>query len=234
MIGLIFTVCDEDERHFDRFQDELERLNYPFAANFDHCEMNTVNRFGKHPLCVGYHHNTDPRSHFGEHHRQFALDILKGKPFSWMIQMDVDETLEKAAPRKITEFTNLGLDIVGARVLDLWEDQFHYRVDGPFEHSGREKLFNLKADPNIHYYHATIHAPKVSPKGRPVKVVKRLDFRVLHWGMMTQDDVEFHCKRWDSIYEKHVGGNPYGTYIYLRDPANKPVLLEVPADVYED
>ncbi len=233
-LGIIFSVCDGergDERHFDRFEAELERLQYPFAVNFDHCSSSTVKRFKRHPLCCGSYRNDNPDEYFDESHRQQALEVLLDHGFEWMLQLDVDETLEKEAPRKIAEYLTLGADIIHARVLDLWLDDKHYRVDGPFKYSGREKLFNLQVDSGIHYYHPTVHAPKIKPRGREAVLIKRPDFRVLHWGLMTPEDIEFHCKRWDEIYTRKVGANPYGSYIYFRDPNTVVQVAPVPEDV---
>lgn len=236
-IGVAFTICDGplgDEKHFSRFEAELERLGFPFAVNFDHCSIATKQRFGKHPLCIGSHANDDPQNKFGEHHRQPALEILLEEGFEWMFQMDVDETLEHRAPERIREFTTLGADVVVVRCLDLWGDgkpPLYYRTDGPLQGSQREKLFNLRVDPKIHYYHPTVHAPRLRPSGREPTLLKRYDFCILHWGLMTQEDVIFHCDRWDRIYKNHVGRNPYGFYEYLRDPAANPPRLElVPAE----
>ena len=54
-IGVLFPVCDGDERHFDRFLGELTRLGFPFAVHFDHCSPATKERFKSHPLFLqGY------------------------------------------------------------------------------------------------------------------------------------------------------------------------------------
>ena len=233
-IGMIFSVCDGDEKHFDRFEGEIDRLGFPFAVNFDHCSQRTTARFSQHPRFMGGYVNCDPESFFDESHRQRALDVLLYRGMDWMLQLDVDETLERDAIKKIRELAIKGIkgqraDIYTFSVLDLWGDGSHYRVDGPFDVSKREKLFNLKSDPKIHYYHPTVHAPKICPEGREPIILKS-DCRVLHWGIMNEEEAEFHCQRWDEIYTRKVGGNPYGLYRYLREK-HPPKLIPVPEGV---
>lgn len=232
-LALIFSVCDEDERHFARFNAELTRLGFEFFVNFDHCGSATKKLFKANPLCSGANENDDAADLFEESHRQKALRLVdERKDFDWMLQMDVDETLERDAPRKIADILMLNVDVVDCRVLDLWGDGSMYRVDGPFAGSHREKFFNLRTAEKLYYYHPTSHAPKHVPRhGRP-SAVRSYDLNILHWGMMNMEEVEFHCKRWDAIYTRSVGGNPYGTYPYLRDPNTVIQLQEVPAGVH--
>lgn len=226
-IALIFSVCDGplgDEKHFDRFYAELERLRIPFAVNFDHCSKKTKDMFSSHPYFFAGNYNDWNTDNFHEAHRQYALDlVLKRGGFDWILQMDVDETFEHDAPAKIRKVMELNADVVDCRVLDLWGDERHYRVDGPFQSSHREKFFNLRTAKQLYYYHPTSHAPKHVPNGdREPIVVRMYPLHVLHWGIMNQEDAEFHCQRWDRIYTRAVGGNPYGLYPYLRDPVTYP------------
>lgn len=231
-LGILFSVCDSDERHFQRFRDELERLGFPFAVNFDHCSEKTKDFFkSSHFFLEGYE-NDDPESHFNEMHRQPALTILQKAEFDWALSMDVDETLEKFAPQKIEEIMRMDVDLVDCQLLDLWGDERHYRVDGTFARSHREKFFNLnsgRTGEQLRYYHPTSHAPKFFLE-REVRVVKFHPLYVIHWGIMDQADVQFHTKRWDDIYTKAVGGQPYQFYDYINDPATVPILNEFDYD----
>lgn len=224
-LGILFPVCDGDARHFDRFIGELTRLGYPFAVHFDHCSPETKARFKAHPLFVGGHEDDDPNSFFGEDSRQSALDILVRKGFDWALSFDVDETLEKAAPEKIREILTLEVDVVECPLLDLWGDAKHYRVDGPFRQSHREKFFRLGIG-RWNYTHPTIHAPKATPRHKEYEVkVGVFPLYVMHWGIMNMDDVRFHTERWNKIYTQKVGNNPYGFYPYLNDPETKPEII---------
>ena len=234
-IGILFAVCDGpngDEKHFTRFMAELTRLGLPYAVHFDHCDSITKKFFKRSPLYIGGYEEDNPKVLFGEDSRQNALDVLLSHSFDWALSLDVDETLEKNAPAKILEATQLGADVVDFVVLDLWLDKRHYRVDGSFAGSHREKMFNLVSDPRLKYTHPTVHAPKVAPKGREAVVHHKFPCRVLHWGIMNIDDVRFHTERWNRVYRAKVGKNPYGFYDYINDPATVPVLKEVPDDIF--
>lgn len=227
-VGILFSVCDGDERHFKRFITELERLGFFYAVNFDHCSKKTKRLFQQNFLFLDGYENDDPESHFNEMHRQPALTILQREGFDWALSMDVDETLEKFALEKVQEIMQMDVDLVDCQLLDLWGDERHYRIDYTFARSHREKFFNLnsgRTNDQLRYYHPTSHAPKFY-LDREAKVVKFHPLYVIHWGIMDQADAEFHTKRWDDIYNKAVGGNPYGFYPYINDPTTVPICNE--------
>lgn len=235
-VGLIFPVCDGDERHFARFYAELTRLGFPFVAHFDHCCSNTKFKFQAHPLCTGWSTDDDPKSFFDESFRQQALDVLVAtRRFTHMIHMDVDETLERDAPEMILEIARSGVDVAKFRCLDLWGDDLHYRVDGVFAGSRREKVFKLLGN-KLKYPHPTAHAPNVTPEGgkRGDARVVETDVKILHWGIMNLEDAQFHKDRWDAIYTRKVGSNPYGGYTYYFDSAKDGLerVAEVPEEVF--
>lgn len=230
-IAITFSVCDSDEKHFGRFKAELARLGIPYAVNFDHCSKNTKRTFKESDLFINGYEDDAAASHFHEAHRQRALEIVQKRGgFDWVLQMDVDETLELNAPEKIKQVMALGADVVDCVLLDLWGDGLHYRKDGPFGSSHREKFFNLRTAQKLYYYHPTSHAPKHIPHdGRDAVVVKGYPLYFFHWGIMNINDANFHIKRWNAIYTKAVGNNPYqGFYDYIGDPVkNPPTILDV-------
>lgn len=224
-LGVLFPVCDEDRKHFQRLSAELERLGKPFVVHFDHCCKETKSYFVGHRLCFNFTADDDPKSFFDESFRQRPLDILIRFGFKFALQMDADETWEKRAPEKLERLMALGADVCVARCLDFWGDEKHYRVDGPFASSTREKLFKLPGN-TLKYPHPSAHAPNVVPHGkrREDAVVHRSDLHVLHWGIMSMEDAKFHKDRWDTIYTRKLGGNPYGGYEYYF--SHDPVLAE--------
>lgn len=230
-LGILFAVCDGDEKHFDRFLAELTRLGFPFAVHFDHCSAETKRRFKEHPLFIDGHEDDDPNSFFGEDSRQSAMDILMKAGFEWALSFDVDETLEKNAHEKIARVLEMKEDVIECPLLDLWGDERHYRVDGPFQSSHREKFFRLTIG-RWNYTHPTSHAPKATPRNREhVVTVGHADLHVIHWGIMDMDDVRFHTERWNRVYIKKVGKNPYGFYEYMNDPEKyKPEILKLDPD----
>lgn len=248
-LGVLFSVFDGDQKHFDRFAAELRRLALPFAVNFDHCSAETIKFFREQPNYLDGYVNDDPDSHFDESHRQTALSILLKNKFDWAMSLDVDETLERNAPWQLSLLVQQKFDdpltpkrgkvladVIDFKVLDLWGDERHYRVDGSFQSSHREKMFNLRSG-TWRYSHPTVHAPKLTEAkyrnlDRPALVIRGYPLHVLHWGIMNQADAEHHCQRWDDIYTRAVGGQPYGFYAYLRDPVTyPPIVAEVPDEV---
>lgn len=231
-IAIIFSVCDSDRMHFDRFYMELQRLQIPYAVNYDHCDTITKRLFSYGDLFLGAYHNDNPKDFFDETHRQRALDIVNKHGFDWVLQMDVDETLEPDALVRIYQALGYaeknGYDVLDCPLLDLWEDNKHYRVDGPFARSHREKMFFLKSRAGkFEYYHPTSHAPKILKSTYECKLIRTTMLYVIHHGIMNKADVEFHTKRWDEIYTRKVGGNPYGFYPYINDPNTVPILKSV-------
>lgn len=235
-VGLIFPVCDGDEKHFGRFYAELTRLNFPFVAHFDHCCSNTKFRFTGHPLCVGSSSDDDPKSYFDESFRQRALDVLvKLDRFTHMTHMDVDETLERDAPEKIMEVAQSGVDVGIFRCLDLWtvpSGKVSHRVDGVFAGSQREKVFKLLGN-SLKYPHPSSHAPNVIPHGKTKAdaTVVKTGICILHWGIMDMEDARVHKERWDTIYTRKLGGNPFGSYEYYFDPKVEVKVAEVPEEL---
>lgn len=234
-LALTFPVCDGDQKHFERFAAELVRLDLPWTVHFDHCCKETKRFFLKVPGNVGHHSDDEAESFFDESFRNSTLEIVSNLGFSWLWQMDVDETLELRAPEKLKYLTELKVlhpetgtkqhpDLVDVRVLDLWGDGETYRVDGPFAASHREKLFHLRAG-KWRYPHPTTHAPKLEGiSKRKHLLIRHFPLHVYHWGIMNMEDVKFHTERWTTIYQRKVGGMPYGFYNYLNDPQTVPLL----------
>lgn len=225
-LGVIVPVCDADEKHFARFYAELTRLGYPFAIYFDRCSAATKQYWLDHPLRCGFDAGTGS---FDESYREYALRVLKRQGFEASLQMDVDETLEKLAPQKLEALCKRDdWDVVLARCLDLWDDDKHYRVDGPFGSATREKLHRLNRW-DTRYTHPISHAPYFFQDGvrvddKLVRVVKP-GLHVLHWGIMNMEDAVIHRDRWHAIFMEKCHNIAYGSYNYYFDPANGPVRL---------
>lgn len=242
-MGLIFSVTDEDEKHFNRFEKELTRLGLMFFVNFDHCGTSTLRRFRSHPLYGSSYENSDPKRLFDESHRQNALSLLmktnqyNDLGFDWALAMDVDETLEDDAPEKIRHAMCLGADVIDFPVLDLWGDPdkrpLTYRADGVHQSSHREKMFNLRTAASLRYTHPAGSSPRHRPCDQRLPIVERRQIHVLHWGIMNPADVRFHTERWERIYKRSLGSMPTPYYDYLNDPATVPDVREVPKGICE-
>lgn len=229
-LGVLFSVFDGDEKHFDRFLGELHRLGRPFVVNFDHCSRATKKFFMESPLYLGGYEDDDPGVMYSEGLRDRSLRILLREGFRWMLQLDVDETLDKYALPKLEKAVTMDADVIGARWISLWEREDQQRTDGGIANAKREKLFNLKANPKILYNSAVINSPRLRCEGRDPVVVMS-DIFVLHWGMMSFEDADEHKRRWDTIYTKAVGGNPYGAWNYMCDRTVKVTVDQLPEEI---
>lgn len=241
-LGLMFPVCDGprgDEKHFPRFLKEIDRLGLPFAVYFDHCTRETYKLFSSHRLYFDGFDDVDQYSSFDEGSRRYPLNILIKAGFGHILQMDLDETLERDGPAKLRDVLKNGADVTGFWCLDIWdrpesslseteEPGFWRRIDGPFGAGKREKVFKVTGN-TLRWPAATAHAPDVWPTGKTKEesVVKMADISVIHWGIRNLADAQFHRERWDRIYTRAVGGNPYQGYEYYFDKATVPAYAKL-------
>lgn len=235
-LGMLICTCDADQKHFDRVLGEFTRLRIPFAVNFDHCCKETKRHFQSSPLYLGGKENDAVGKlddDFDESHRQGGLDVLMREPgrFDWAGYLDTDESFapkvnEVEIQRMLAKCSDI--DLIDTPLIDLWGDEKHWRDDGPFKNSHRERFYNLRSG-KWKYTSAVVHAPKLlkdqETVARRQHLQDPLGTRVilypmyfLHWGIMNQEDCQFHIKRWNEVYTKKVGNNPYGFYEYIGKP----------------
>lgn len=230
----LMTTCDEDCRHFDRKLAEFTKLGYPFTVNFDHCSHETKQIFKRHPLYLGGHENDDPRRVFTEAHRQPALDIIVRQGFRWATYTDTDEVLDRRAPEMIPRLLELDVDEIICHRVELWGDGTQRRVDGPYGPPGEfcRRFYNLRTG-IWKYKDADVHAPAWTPRGpdQPKReVTSRLS--VIHYGLMSMDDILRKKNRWTTIYTRGLGRMPYaGFYDYLT--THEPSLVPFDYDAWE-
>jgi hypothetical protein len=226
-LGIVLITCDEDKGHFPRILAEFTRLGFPFAVCFDHCCDETKHLFTTHPCCVGFHDNTTQQ--FDERHRQYAFDILlKHDDYDWITYLDTDEVYDRRALELIPQILDYDADLVWCPVLDLWGTGDCYMDGvgclgpcmGPDSASTggkqlRDKFYNLRTG-TWQYRHPDIHAPYFTPRdgSRRAARRKRSNLYVLHYGLMSREDGAFHEQRWNTIYKKTLGRNPYSNGFY--------------------
>lgn len=203
-VGAFTSVCEEDRDWIPQYLGEVFRLDIPFAVHFDRCSSATKTLLMSHPHCVGFTANDNPDREFEEWDKQGVLNILKDKGFHWGLAWDIDETWENDAATKIRELTRTTeADYVDCRWANLWDDKDHVRVDNWFKTGHRVKLYRLSLPWRFD------HKITNGAKADGAKEAKS-DLTCIHWGMMTHDMRVFHKARWDRIYTKAVGNNPYG------------------------
>lgn len=217
-IGVYTSVCEEDKDWIPQYLKEVERLGFPFAIHLDRCSVDTKHLFTSHPLCIGATFNK--KDEFSEQHKQGVFNIIASK-CTWALAWDVDETWEVDAPRKFADLPDA--DYMDAVWVNLWDDEDHIRVDGPFSRGHRIKLYNVEKYQWKFDHPITNGAKHVHPGEEPR--LAKMDLTCIHWGMMTKAMRKFHKDRWDRIYTSHVGANPYGFWSYALDPQYEPNVV---------
>ena len=100
--------------------------------------------------------------------------------------------------------------------------------------SQREKVFRISGNV-IKYPHPSSHAPNVTPYGKSktdAVVVRCHHVRILHWGIMDMEDARVHKERWDTIYTRKLGSNPFGSYEVYFDSNQPAKVAPVPEDCF--
>lgn len=218
------AVCEEDAWYAPQYLAEAERLGIPFAIHFDRCTPRTLRAFVRHRLCVGYTFQPDSGEEFTEQHKQKVFDLAASKGPRWMLGWDVDETFERDAPQKFAEIADrTDADLIDFRWVNLWDDPGHIRTDTIFSGGHRSNLYSSRL--NWKFDHPITNGAKaVAPSGKVKKDVRvaKSDLVCLHWGMMTLELRKQHKARWDRIYTKAVGNNPFGFWSYALDEETYP------------
>lgn len=213
-IAAFTAVCQADARWVPQYLAEAERLNMQFVIYLDRVNAKLHNMMVGHPLCLGGFAQCNGKQEFNEMEKQHVFDILVNSQYDWAMAWDIDETYEKDAASKLFELNkHRDSDLVDTKWLNLWESKEWVRVDGPFANGHRVKFYNLSKGP-FRFCHPTVNGAKI--EGRE-NIVTKLDLVCLHWGMMTEELRIEHKQRWDRIYTKAVGANPYGFWNYALD-----------------
>lgn len=212
------AVCAEDACWVPNYLAEAERLNMPFAVHFDRCLLPEM---AWHKLCIGHTQQPDPMIEFTEQHKQGIFDLVASKDFAWAMAWDIDETFEADAPRKIAAIEAMDCDLVDIRWLNLWGDPNHVRIDGTFGGGHRAKFYRLLGE--WVFDHPITNGAKI--RHREYRLGTS-DLTCLHWGMMTTELRTLHKERWDRIYTRAVGANPYGFWREAVNLAIEPVVIK--------
>lgn len=229
MKACMFTaICQEDAHWIPQYVAEAERLDMPYAIHLDRCsprDDSRIERLCGHRLCVGATSQPDKAIEFTEQHKQGVLDLVVGLGFDWAVPMDCDETWEKDAPRKFPLLMCENGDYIDVKWVNLWDDPQHIRVDGFLGAGHRVKFINLRVG-EWRFCHPVVNGPKLID--RKTHGVERHDVVCLHWGVMTHAMRVQHKERWDRIYTKAVGANPYGFWNSILDPNVSPEVVRNP------
>lgn len=229
------SILDEDCVWIDQYLKEVDRLGMPFAVHFDRCSADTKRKL-RHAHRVGWTSQDDPDVEFDETHKQAVFDLVVRKGFDWALAWDVDEVFEKGAVDRCRQLCSLtNYDQMTVRWLNLWENDHHVRVDGPFSVVDRVKWYNLRSQ-RWKFNHVVINGARAVDEwgipyevpGRPSRREMRLynsELVMLHHGLKTEALRLQHKDRWDRIYGR-VGGNPYKIWQYAVNEKEYPPVVE--------
>lgn len=233
-IGVYTSVCEEDACWIPQYLKEVERLNLHFGMHLDRCSTYTKNLIRSHPNCIGTTENIlHPKAkEFNDTHKQGVFDLVVKAGFDWAMAWDIDETYARDTPQRLEEIQKLDYDYIDTKWVNLWGDEFHIRVDGPFSGGHRVKFYNLQSGFHWKFEGPITNGAKGFKKpgapwgGRSVCLGGKFHQLVcMHWGMMTEELRLQHKARWDRIYTTAVGNNPYGFWDYSLDSSITPVIV---------
>jgi glycosyltransferase involved in cell wall biosynthesis len=117
--------------------------------------------------------------------RNMLLDLASFIPADWFFFLDVDERFDRRFDSVYSVLGNPAVQVVTFKLVHLWEDEHHYRVDYPQSDEGVQvkwRMFRNKGRMQIHSGKALHFQPVPFVKG-----VFHSNIVVLHSGMMTRD-----------------------------------------------
>lgn len=222
------SVCEEDvHRWIPQYLAEAERLGIGFVMHFDRCSFDSIKWITSHHLCQRFTVQPYTSIEFTEQHKQGIFDKLAECDADWGMAWDVDETWEKHAPEKLrTELHPMinSVDCIDCPHMNLWDSPDRIRIDGPLLYSHRIKFYNLRRIPKWRFDHPITNGCK--PLDGRAAVISSWNLACLHWGNMLPEDRFKKKDRWDRIYTKAVGANPYGFWDYVCNPSIEPICVQ--------
>lgn len=233
------SLCREDIGWCRQYLNEAERLGMWFSLHLDRVNPDepAVREMLTNRLCLGYTEQQNHSIEFTEQHKQAVFNASAESGFDWLMAWDIDETYEREAPTKLSAIRDHinHFDLLQVRWLNLWEDIYHIRMDGPFLNSPRVKFYNVSAKAKSEGVNWTFDHPITNGArmNRGRNHVYKQEVRMmntglvcLHHGLMTKSLRLLHKERWDRVYSKAVGANPYGIWNYALDEENYPPVVE--------
>lgn len=223
-ICVFSAVCEADAKWLPQYLKEIERLQLPFVMYLDRCSEETKKLVKEHPNCVETYEQNDPSIEFQENHKQRIFDKIP-PVFLWAMAWDVDEVWEKDALNKLIDLPEA--DYLDAIWVNLWEDEKHLRINDGFGPRPRTKFLSLKrewkwTDPVTNGPNMFIDNRITEAKG------EKIDLVCVHHGLMTEELRLEHKERWDRIYTKAIGRQPYKLWECALDKTITPQVIDNP------
>lgn len=229
MICAFTSVCLEDERWVGQYVSEAERLDLPFVVLLDRCPS-LFSEFFRSKRCVDILIRPEDSPEFDETCKQPLIERVRGLGFEWAMGWDVDETYEPRARERLDEIDDSGYDYVQCTWVNLWGDDRHLRVDGPFAFCPRYKFYRLSPRDSSDMY-GWRFGHKITNGAKHTTRIELKTWRsplvCIHHGMKTRELREQHKERWDRIYSTALRGdpNPYKFWAYALDEENHPPVI---------
>lgn len=219
------AICEEDGQWVDQYLAEVKRLGIRFAMHFDRCGNDIKTKVSTHRSCIGT--TSESRLPFSEKSKQAVLDLVASSGTCWAMPWDMDETWDKDAVAGLAKLQRLNVDYIMLGWINLWGDSATVRTDGPFK-SLREKMYNLRSG-RYRYDSTVVNGPKLLTSRGFAKqdsiCHRSWDVVCLHWGLMSEQLRQQHKARWDNVYSRICGKNPYGIWEYALDQVTYPPSL---------
>lgn len=149
--------------------------------------------------------------------RRLVVAALAYDP-DWFVSLDADERVESEfrtrAERVIRRGALFGLTAYSVRLRELWDSQYHYRVDGLWGRKAPARLFQARRD---HQFDPQpMHAVKAPLQGRRGGVFPLADLELYHLRMIRHEDRLLRRVRYEQA-DPTARWQPGTGYEYLTD-----------------
>jgi hypothetical protein len=215
-IGIFVCVCERDMEWMPQFMKQAEILDYKVAWFADKLSFSSLVKLEQWPNTHYIYENKVGT--FSEQSKEIAFRGLKG--FDWAIQMDIDETWQDGAKELIEKALTENPDgyIAECPMITVFKEgeTLYRRIDEYFKNgteSKRWRIYNLKYE--WHWNDPITCGGYVYINGRSTNTFTAFpcEAESVHWGYWTHELMEKHKAKWEDVYVKAFGRNPY-THVY--------------------
>lgn len=214
-------LCEEDAVYIPQYLAEVERMEVGFFVYLDRCSVGTKDALRRHPACLGSVSQDDPAVDYQENVREQLYQKAVEHGCCMTILWDADETWSRDAPGLVQDWRQRkDWDCLRATWLNLWGDREHVRLDNP-SNPERVKVHRVNGTVQWRWVGGIVVDPY------PSRQVRQLDSGLvcLNHGLMTYELRLQHKARWDRIYGRMNGKNPYDYWDLLLDEERYPPVI---------
>lgn len=224
-IGVFVAVCDAD---FEWVRQFVQSSPWPIALYGDNLSRENWQKIlALKPLIV---EAVDGKGIFSEKSKQQAFNILVDRGYDWAVQMDIDETWEQGAAdiveASLAENPDGHIGQCNMVHVIQREGELFIRQDPYYSTGGREgsrdRIYNMRykwrwVDPLTNGAYPLNENGSVQEN---VATIFATGATTVHWGYMTHNLRVAHRRKWDDVYIKAAGRNPYKSYDTLVEVGN--------------